>query len=544
VRKCSVFMSRCVFGLCLWIVMAGLPLKPVAAQTKPNIMSWGENVSSWNTALGITAMREACGDEPITCEPYLDNLAALSNVKTYYVSFPLDPSTSVSWAQQYSTLSLTHKEMVEIGFDDFVGRIEDDQIAGTLPNPASFVADVLAAAKSENPNLAFGVTIYEDSLTHTALTSLPLSVRGAIQFVHLFEHYREDASNYTANVATAKSLFPNAKIIAGAYPYDRINYIPCAFGGTVECTASQEQSYYQELLQTQANMVKAGTVYGLEFFFGYFGDPQNWTGWTTQTNACLSSRLSQCYANSTILQNITLQVLQATFAAGSGSSGTSSGGSAAKVSLSNSAIYMGQEYVNKQSTPGTITVTNPGGSALSISSISVGGTNGSMFPLSNGCSTSLAAGASCTLTVYFKPTVVGAVSGQIAIADSVGTQTVALTGTGLASSGTPAVSLSNTSLYMGTEYVGKKSSPGYVTVTNTGSGTLTFSSVVVAGVNSTSFPISNDCPTSLAAGASCQLVVYLAPTATGARGGEIILYDNAGSGSQTVTLTGTGLAPL
>ena len=100
-----------------------------------------------------------------SCEPYLDNLATLSNAKTYYVSFPLDPSTSVSWAQQYSTLSLSHKEMGEIGFDDFVGRIEDDQIAGTMPNPASFVADVLAATKSENPNLAFGVTIYEDSLT-------------------------------------------------------------------------------------------------------------------------------------------------------------------------------------------------------------------------------------------------------------------------------------------------------------------------------------------------------------------------------------------
>jgi archaellum component FlaF (FlaF/FlaG flagellin family) len=482
-------------------------------------------------------MREACGDVPTTCEPYLDNLAVLSKVSTYYVSFPLDPSTSVSWAKEYSTLSLSHKMMVEIGLDDFIGEIEDDQIAGTLPDPASFVSDVIAATKSENPSLAFGVTIYEDQLTHTALTSLPLSVRGAIQYVHLYVHYREDAANWASYVATAKTLFPNSQIIAGAYPYDRINYIPCAYKGTVECTAAQEQSYYQELLQLQANMVKAGTVYGLEFFFGYFGDPQDWPSWTTQTNACLSSRLSQCYANTSVLQNISLQVLQSTFAAGGSSGGKVS------VSLSHTAVFMGQEYMNKESTPGTVTMTNTGGSALSISSIEVTGTNGSMFPLSNNCPASLAAGASCALTIYFKPTIVGACSGEIVIGDTAGTQTIALTGTGLAQAGgTPAVSLSNTSIYMGSEYVGKTSTPGYVTVTNTGSGTLTFSSVVVAGVNSTSFPISNDCPASLAAGASCKLVIYLKPTAAGTRSGEIIIYDNAAGGSQRVALTGTGLS--
>jgi hypothetical protein len=63
-------------------------------------------------------MREGCSIVPTSCEPYLDNLANLSKVKTYYVSFPLNPSTSVSWAKEYSTLSLTHKMMVEIDFDD------------------------------------------------------------------------------------------------------------------------------------------------------------------------------------------------------------------------------------------------------------------------------------------------------------------------------------------------------------------------------------------------------------------------------------------
>ena len=112
------------------------------------------------------------------------------------------------------------------------------------------VADI----KSKNPNLKFGITTYEDSLTHGIITSstwlyhgltfksIPASVLAKIDNVHLFVHYREDASTYATAVANAKRIFPNARIFAGAYPCDRINYLPCALGGTTECTLSQEES--------------------------------------------------------------------------------------------------------------------------------------------------------------------------------------------------------------------------------------------------------------------------------------------------------------
>jgi hypothetical protein len=522
--------------LCLWVLVAGLSAKSASAQTKPVIMSWGENLSSWNTELGINAMREACGDEPITCEPYLDNLAALSNVKTYYVSMPLDPSTSVSWAKEYSTLSLTHKEMVEISFDDFVGNIEDDQIAGTMPNPASFVSSVIAATKSENPNLAFGVTIYEDGLNHVALTSLPASLLAQIQYVHLYLHYREDAPNWSSYVATAKSIFPKAKIIAGAYPYDRIDYLPCAFKGTVSCTVAQEQSLYSQALQNQLNTLSAGTIYGLEFFFGYFGDPQDWPSWTLQTRICEPARLSQCYANSQALQNITLSLLKAQAAGSKG---------APAVTLAHTSLFMGNQYVGKQGTPGLLTVTNTGTAALAITGIDVGGVDSTMFPMSQNCGTSLAASASCTLTIYFKPAGLGTCTGEIIIYDNAGSgsQTVTLTGTGMASTtGTPAVSLAHTALYMGSEAVGVQGTPGLLKMTNSGTGALTISSFSITGTNSTNYSLTQNCGTSLAAGASCTLTIYFRPSATGTRTGSIVIKDNAAGGSQTVTLTGTGLS--
>ena len=414
-RKCFEFMSRCVFVLCLYAVCVGLSLKPASAQTRPNIMSWGQNVSSWNTALGITAMREACGIVPTSCEPYLDTLASISGATTYYVSFPFDPSTSVSWAAQYSTLSLTHKGMVEIGFDDFVDKIEDYQVAGTLPNPAAFISSVIAATKSKNPNLAFGATIYEDSLTHVALTSLPASVRAQIQFVHLFVHYRENAPNWASYVTTVKSLFPNAKVIAGAYPFDRIDYLPCAFHGPVNCTAAQEQSLYKELLQEQLSMLNAGTVVGLEFYFGYFGDPQDWGGWTGR--ACLSSRLSQCIANTNTLQNITLQVLEA---------------KAAAATVSPTTLSFGSQTEDKQSALKTITYSNTGTAPITFTTINYAGD----FHLSNNCPSTLAAGSSCSIWVTFMPTALGARTGSLTVrATSSGTamapEVVTLTGTGV-----------------------------------------------------------------------------------------------------------------
>jgi len=528
VRNRSGFSCRRMSVLCVCAVLMCITLKPVSAQTKPNIVSWGENISSWNTQLGVTALREGCSVVPTECEPYLDNLANEAHATTYYVSFPFVPSTALSWAKQYSTLSLTHKMMVEIGFDDFVGTIEDEQIAGTLPDPTTFITDVIAATKSANPNLAFGVTMYEDQLTHAALLALPATLRAKIQFVHLYVHYRENAGNYASYVATTKSLFPGAKIIAGAYPYDRIDYLPCAYKGTAKCTAAQEQSLYKELLQTQLSMVKAETIFGLEFFFGYFGDPQDWPSWTLP-RICDTARLSTCYENSKTLQSISLEVLQSTLTPA--------------VYLPHTSLYMGSEVVGVQGTPGKLVMTNSGGGPLSITSIGVAGINKTEFPLTHNCPTTLAAGGSCTLTIYFRPAGTGTRDANIAVADNAGagSQSVTLTGTGLAAAGTPAVYLPHTSLYMGSEVVGVQGTPGKLIMTNTGTGTLSISSISVTGTNSANFPLSQNCGTSLAAKASCTLTIYFRPSAVGTRTGSIVIKDNAGIGTQTVTLTGLGL---
>jgi F5/8 type C domain len=73
-------------------------------------------------------------------------------------------------------------------------------------------------------------------------------------------------------------------------------------------------------------------------------------------------------------------------------------------------------------------VTNPGTTAVSMSSIGVTGP----FSESNNCGTSLAAGASCTVGVTFAPTAAGAATGTLSVNSSApgSPLTVALSGTG------------------------------------------------------------------------------------------------------------------
>ncbi len=79
----------------------------------------------------------------------------------------------------------------------------------------------------------------------------------------------------------------------------------------------------------------------------------------------------------------------------------------------------------------TVTVSNPGSSAASVSSVSVTGA----FSQTNTCGTSIPAGGTCTVSVKFAPTATGSASGNLSVASSApgSPLTVALSGTGTAS---------------------------------------------------------------------------------------------------------------
>ncbi len=114
----------------------------------------------------------------------------------------------------------------------------------------------------------------------------------------------------------------------------------------------------------------------------------------------------------------------------------------------------------------------------------------------------------------------------------------------------PCVSFSPTNLTFGSQNVGSPSAPQTVTVTNTGTANLTISSALIGGTNSGDFATSADTCTGApltptpGSTSTCTINVTFTPTATGSRSASLNFTDNAANSQQSVSLTGTGAAPV
>ncbi len=100
------------------------------------------------------------------------------------------------------------------------------------------------------------------------------------------------------------------------------------------------------------------------------------------------------------------------------------------------------------------------------------------------------------------------------------------------------VSLSPASLTFAGQIMGTTSAAQPVTLSNTGTATLTIGGITAGG----DFAQTNTCGTSVAAGASCLINVTFSPAAVGSRTGTLSVADNAANSPQTIGLAGTGLA--
>jgi hypothetical protein len=220
------------------------------------------------------------------------------------------------------------------------------------------------------------------------------------------------------------------------------------------------------------------------------------------------------------------------------------GGAAASASLSTASVSFGSQPVGTTSAASTVTVTNSGTASLTFTSIAA---TGDFAVAASGatCSTSapVSASSNCVINVTFTPTATGSRSGRLTLTDNASgsPQVVALSGIGTA----PNVSLSTTSLSFGNQAVGTTSAASTVTVTNSGTASLTFTSIAATGdfaVAASGATCSTSAPVS--ASSNCVINVTFTPTATGSRSGSLTLTDNASGGPQVVALSGTGTGPV
>ena len=179
-----------------------------------------------------------------------------------------------------------------------------------------------------------------------------------------------------------------------------------------------------------------------------------------------------------------------------------------------------------------VTLTNAGDVPLTLIAAAI--TNGD-FTVSNSCGVSLSPHSSCVINVAFVPKATGTRTGQLQVTDEFRTQTVTLSGAGVAPAG---VSLSPSTLNFGSVGAGLTSAISTVVLTNNGGLPLLLSSTALTG----SFQIaSNTCGVSLGPSSACSITLSFAPSQAGAASGVLTLTDNAQGGTQTVSLSGTGI---
>jgi hypothetical protein len=184
----------------------------------------------------------------------------------------------------------------------------------------------------------------------------------------------------------------------------------------------------------------------------------------------------------------------------------------------------------------SVTLTNTGSLALTISNISISGANASDFAQSDNCPPTLGVNANCLISVTFTPSAAGTRTAAVRITDN-GTgspQTITLTGN---TPPAPAVTISPASVTFPNQYVGTSGLPETVTVTNAGTATLTITNVTTSIAD---FGTLSNCTNSVAPNKNCTIGVFFDPTASGTRTGALSITDNVGGGTQTVTLSGMG----
>jgi hypothetical protein len=129
-----------------------------------------------------------------------------------------------------------------------------------------------------------------------------------------------------------------------------------------------------------------------------------------RAGACLLLLASTADATTTATVNATITIFSA-------------------ITFSPAPLAFGNQMVGHSATK-VFTVANGGAAAFIFGVSLTPGANSGEFSISNGCGASLAANASCQISVTFSPTVVGAANAGVALAGATRTYTGFVSGTG------------------------------------------------------------------------------------------------------------------
>ncbi|MFN8112754.1 MAG: choice-of-anchor D domain-containing protein [Solirubrobacterales bacterium] len=210
-----------------------------------------------------------------------------------------------------------------------------------------------------------------------------------------------------------------------------------------------------------------------------------------------------------------------------------------------SPVDFGSVILGEASAPVDVQITNTGGVASAVPSLSFTGTNAADFTVVGGdCDDSdLSPGDSCTATLRFTPGGAGSRSASLQVTGGSSTLAVPLQGTALKQA---SISIAPPSHGFGGQEIDTFSPRQTFTVTNDGDVPTSALNTALVGPDQGQFRIDadlNGCVgKTLAAGQSCPIDVRFAPTAAGSKVSSLQVQASTG-GTTAASLSGTGLKP-
>jgi hypothetical protein len=185
-------------------------------------------------------------------------------------------------------------------------------------------------------------------------------------------------------------------------------------------------------------------------------------------------------------------------------------------------------------------IKNTGTATLNITQVTE---TGSAFSVSGfALPLNINAGQQTTITVGFLPTVPGTVPGNISIVSNAPTSPTSVGLSGTAVAPTLTLGINPTSLSFGNVTTGTSSAAQNVTITNTGNSTVTISQINLGGAGYSM--TGGSAPVTLTPSQNFTLGVQFSPTTAVTVNGSISIVSNASGSPATVTLSGTGVAPV
>jgi Glycosyl hydrolases family 39 len=201
------------------------------------------------------------------------------------------------------------------------------------------------------------------------------------------------------------------------------------------------------------------------------------------------------------------------------------------VSVAPLAINFPNQAINTTSNGTAVTITNNQSATLNFGTISSSGA----FGQTNNCGTTLAGGASCTVTVTFGPTAIQTYYGTLQIPNDGpnAPQSVPLTGSGVAP-----VNYTPKQISFPDQGIYSTSTAYSISFTNNEPTPLTLAIQTAAP-----FAQTNTCGTSLAAGATCSINVTFTPTLVQYYSGTLTISGAPGS-PFNIPVVGNGIIPV